>query len=215
MKRKNLIAGILGPALIAAAVGGKAWLDNISYRVNRVIDGDTFETAEHQIIRLADINSPETGLCGGAEAKNQLEKLVQNKRVFLKVLYRDDFDRLISWVYTPGVFINEALVSSGWAVYQQKTADLNKVLVAAKTEAREAKKGVYSPLCTQTANPDNPDCSIKANTIRGQYRFSGCGQYNNTDVQLYLGDRWFCAETEAQKAGFTKGSDCFEKSFQQ
>lgn len=214
MARKSLVAGTLGVALIAAAVGSQVWLKNISYKVNRVIDGDTFETAEHQIIRLADTNAPEAGLCGSDEAKKQLEKLVQNKRVFLKILYRDGFDRLISWVYTPGVFINESLVSSGWAVYQQKTADLNKVLVAAKTEAREAKKGVYSPLCTQTANPDNPDCSIKANAIRRQYRFSGCGQYNNTDVQLYLGDRWFCAETEAQKAGFTKGSDCFDKLFQ-
>lgn len=214
MARNSLVAGALGATLIAAAVGGRAWLNNISYKINRVIDGDTFETTEHQIIRLADINTPEAGLCGSDEAKKQLEKLIKNKRVFLKVLYRDDFDRLISWVYTPGVFINEALVSSGWAVYQQKTADLNKVLVAAKTEARETKKGVYSQLCSQTANPDNHDCSIKANVIRRQYRFPGCGQYNNTDVQLYLGDRWFCAETEAQKAGFTKGLDCFEKSFQ-
>lgn len=214
MVRKGLAAGALGAALVAATVGGLGWLNNISYKVNRVLDGDTFETTEHQIIRLADTNAPEAGLCGSGEAKQQLEKLIQNKRIFLKVLYRDDFDRLISWVYTPGVFINEAMVSSGWAVYQQKTADLNKVLVAAKTEAREAKKGVYSPLCTQTANPDNPDCSIKANAIRGQYRFPGCGQYNNTDVQLYLGDSWFCAETEAQKDGFIKGSDCFEKSFQ-
>lgn len=211
--RKSLVAGTLGATLIAAAVGSQVWLKNISYKVNRVIDGDTFETMERQIIRLADTNAPEAGLCGSDEAKKQLEKLIQNKRVFLKVLYRDNFDRLIAWVYTPGNFVNEAMANSGWAVYEQKTAGLNKTLVNAKAQARQDKKGVYSQLCTQTTNPANPDCSIKANAIRRQYHFPGCGQYNNTDVQLYLGDQWFCAEMEAQKSGFTKGSDCFDKSF--
>lgn len=215
MVRKSLVAGALGATLIAAAVGSRAWMNNISYKVNNVIDGDTFETTEHQIIRLADTNAPETGLCGSDEAKKQLENLVQSKKVFLKVLYKDNYDRLISWAYTPDGFVNQAMVDSGWAVYEQKTADLNKILVAAKTQARETKKGVYGLLCTQETNLTNPRCSIKANAIRKQYRFPGCGQYNNTDIQLYLGDSWFCTETEAQKAGFTKGLDCFGKSFQQ
>lgn len=212
MIKKNIAVRVLGVSLVAAAIGSQVWLNNISYKVNRVIDGDTFETMEHQRIRLADTDAPETGLCGSDEAKKQLGKLIFNKQVFLKVLYKDNFDRLISWVYTSDGSVNEAMTKSGWAVYGQKTAKLNEALVTAKNQAKNAKKGVYSPLCTQTTNPSRPNCSIKANAISGRYHFSGCGQYNNTDVQLYLDDQWFCTEMEAQKAGFIKGADCFDKS---
>ena len=203
----------LGATLVTALVGSQIWLNNISYKVIRVIDGDTFETAEHQRIRLADTNAPESGLCGSIEAKDQLEKLIQNKQVFLKVLYKDSFDRLISWVYTSDGFTNEEMTKSGWAVYEQKTASRNESLTIARNQAKDAKKGVYSQLCAQTTNPLRPNCSIKANANRKLYHFPGCGQYNNTDVQLYLGDQWFCTEKEAQNAGFTKGSDCFNKTF--
>ena len=207
MNKKSLVVGALGAALISSLI------NSTSYKINQVIDGDTFETTEHLFVRLADTNAPETKLCGSDEAKKQLEKLIQNKPVFLKVIYKDSFDRLIAWVYTPAGFVNEAMVKSGWAVYEQKTADLNSILVSAKNSARDNKKGVYNQLCTQMTNPNNPNCTIKSNIIRNQYRFPGCGQYNNTDVQLYLGDRWFCTESEAQKSGFTKGSDCFNKSW--
>lgn len=204
MSKKSIVIGALGTALLSSL------LSNTSYKVNQVIDGDTFETTEHQFIRLADTNAPEKGLCGNTQAQEQLEKLLGNKQVFLKVIYKDSFDRLIAWVYTPQGFVNQAMVNSGWAVYEQKTAPLNQTLVQAKKTAREKGLGVYSLLCTQNTNPK---CPIKGNSIRGQYHFPGCGQYNNTDVQLYLGDRWFCSESEAQKAGFTKGSDCFDQTF--
>lgn len=200
-------------AVAVTALVSQAILKNISYKVERVIDGDTFETSEHQYIRLADTNAPEIGLCGSDEAKKQLEKLIQNKPVFLKIIYKDSFDRLISWVYTSSGFVNQAMVNSGWAVYEQKTASLNQTLVRSKTQAKDAKRGVYSSLCSQITNPTYPGCLIKANIIRKQYRFPGCGQYNNTDVQLHIGDRWFCAEAEAKKAGFTKGSDCFNQTW--
>ena len=83
---------------------------------------------------------------------------------------------------------------------------------------QELKKlGVYSLKCTQLINSENPKCVIKANKEIGgsgkTYHFPGCGQYNNTLIQLSRGDRWFCSENEAIKAGFIKGGDCFDKKY--
>ena len=76
--------------------------------------------------------------------------------------------------------------------------------------AQNKNLGVYSNLCTQQENLQKPECNIKGNNRDGQrmYRFPGCKNYDSTLVQLYRGDQWFCTETEAKKAGFTKGGDC-------
>ncbi len=39
-------------------------------------------------------------------------------------------------------------------------------------------------------------------------------KYEKTEVQLYMGDQWYCTEKEAIKAGYVKATDCFEKNYQ-
>ena len=85
-------------------------------------------------------------------------------------------------------------------------------------KAKVENVGIFGSKCTQATNPDNPKCIIKGNKRAhagdsALYRFPGCTQYPKTLVQLYLGDQWFCSEREAENAGFTKGSDCFSKSW--
>lgn len=79
----------------------------------------------------------------------------------------------------------------------------------------KAKKGVFSPQCYQTENPDNPKCLIKANidkvTDTRLYYYPGCAQYKYTIVEKDIGEDWFCTEKEAQKAGFEKAKTCHEK----
>lgn len=195
---------------------GKNYFRVPAYRALRVIDGDTFETTERQLIRLTGIDAPDLELCDGREAKQYLEKLIMNKNLYIKVVFRDGLNRLISHVYNDKGLVAEQMLEAGMAFNTgngiddpslQKTGDL----------ARERKIGIYSSKCTQDINPDNSKCLVKANVRGGKgeklYRFPGCGQYNTTLVQLYLGDRWFCTEEQSQKAGFTKGSDCFDKTW--
>lgn len=185
-----------------------------SYQVSRVIDGDTFETAEKQYIRLLSVDAPEPDRCGGEEAKKELEKLVENKPVYLKVVFTEN-GRLIADVYTNDGSVSEALIRSGWGYYTGRDV---KELKEANEEARTNKRGIFSIKCTQETNPDNPDCVIKGNQRYGDkekfYRFPGCRQYNLTTVQLYQGDQWFCSEREARKAGYAKGADCGDKKWQ-
>lgn len=185
-----------------------------TYSMMEVVDGDTFKTNEDQIIRLDSLDAPEEDRCGGPEAKANLIRLIKNQPLFLKVLYRDPFMRLVSQVYSLTGSISLKMIEGGYAYYLPKQ-EASEELKKAGERARAKKLGIYSSKCTQTENPTNKNCSIKGNNHLGStnryYRFPGCGQYNNTLVELYLGDQWFCTEAEAIRAGFTKGSDCFNK----
>lgn len=181
-----------------------------AYSVERVIDGDTFVTTEQQHIRVAAVEAPEMGVCGAEEAKEKLESLIFGKPVMLKVLYRDPYNRLVSMVYTKEGYVNEALMKQGFAYYQPRgKADNLQDLKKAGEYAREKQLGIFSISCTQIVNPKNPSCNIKGNTRNGNiYYMPSCGVYQNTVVQLYLGDQWFCSEKEAIAKGFRKPDQC-------
>lgn len=215
-RKRKLIAGVLGAAAFTAALMAQTLLKKTSYKVERIVDGDTFITTENQMIRFSGIDAPEMENCNGKEAKESLEKLILNKRLYLKIIYRDKLNRLISDVYNDKGLVSAKMVRLGMAYYTQAGMQ-SPELAEAANEARSKKLGVYSPKCTQLTNLDNPKCVIKANKgiddRKNIYHFPGCGQYNNTLVQLSLGDRWFCTEAEAKQTGFIKGSDCFDKKY--
>lgn len=181
-----------------------------AYEAARVIDGDTFVTKEDQHIRVASTEAPELDQCGGPEAKKALENLVLGKPVYLKVVYRDPYQRLVSLVYTKDAFVNEAMVTSGYSYYARGgLGDISDELKTATEKARERKKGIFSDSCTQMVNKKNHSCNIKGNDRTGKiYYTPDCGVYDNVSVQLYLGDRWFCSEKEAIAAGFRKPELC-------
>lgn len=207
---------MIGAGIAAVAVGSllsfNLLFSKTAYTVTRVIDGDTFETAEKQRIRIDGIQAPETGLCGADEATKELTKLILNKKVFIKVRYLDAYRRMISEVYDiNGNLIAEKMVIDGFAIVRQK-GDSNSNLLKAGNLAREKGIGLYGLPCTQDVNTEKPACSIKANIHQGNneklYHRIDCKNYKLTQVQLYLGDQWFCTETDAQKAGFVKAGDC-------
>jgi len=205
-------------AAVASAASGAYFLisTNINkpfpvpaYEVLRVIDGDTFETKEKQHIRVASTEAPELDQCGGEEAKEALERLIINKPVYLKVTFRDPYQRLVSLVYADGKFINKEMLSSGYSYYARGTEGFSDDLREAGDVAREKKIGLFSDSCTQSVNKKKPRCNIKGNDRNGKiYYTTECGFYDNVTVQLYLGDRWFCSEKEAINAGFRKPEQC-------
>ena len=181
-----------------------------AYQVLRVIDGDTFETTDHQRIRVASIQAPELNQCGWEEAKTKLEKLIVDKRVYLKVIYRDPYQRLVSLVYVDSSFVNEEMLAGGYVYYLRSVqGEIGETLKIATDKARQKKTGIFSDTCTQMLNKEKPACNVKGNTRNGNiYYVPKCGVYDNVEVQLYLGDRWFCSEKEAVKAGFRKPEQC-------
>lgn len=68
--------------------------------------------------------------------------------------------------------------------------------------------GIFS-LCKELPNPS---CNIKGNidknTYKKFYHLPGCKQYNQIIIDKDLGEKYFCTEQEASKAGFIKASGC-------
>jgi micrococcal nuclease len=207
--RRIKIAGIAGSISVAAAF---FIFNYTSYTVLRVIDGDTFETTEKQIIRLNGINAPEKGMCGFETSTKALEKLIDGKRVFLKAVYRDGYKRMISNVYTMnGIYVNEKLAHDGQAIVLQKSKS-DRRLIDASRFATSHKSGLHGEPCTEETNKKEPLCNIKGNIHAANethiYVLPNCKPYKNTIIQKHLGDQWFCTEQEAINAGFRKASDC-------
>ena len=202
-------AATIGGAL-GVSFGGNQPINVPAYRAEKVIDGDTFMTEEIQYIRNNTYDAPELDMCGGPEAKKELEKLILGKDVFLKVFFHDSTSRLMSSVYTKDGLVATKMLESGWVELNDRgNLDLPELKIA-RDKAQAEKRGLFSEKCTQTINLDKPSCLIKANYGRDKktYFFPGCNNYDVTMVQLHHGDQWFCTEAAAKKAGFTKAQNC-------
>lgn len=80
-------------------------------QVNRVIDGDTFETANREEpIRLERVNAPEIGQQGSVEAKHALQQLILGKTVSVEVKAYDSYGRAIAETWIDGMSVNDAMI---------------------------------------------------------------------------------------------------------
>lgn len=168
-------AALLTVAL-AAPVAGCAALDDVADqasvssggergRVVKVVDGDTLRVriagGRTQRIRMARIDAPEQSTtryahpeCGGAEATEQLQRLVAGATVTLSRPSSEDTDRygrLVREVTVDGRSVDEAMARGGWAKpYRVPTASggaaANRRIARAAADARRHRRGVWA-LC--------------------------------------------------------------------
>lgn len=77
-------------------------------KVKEVIDGDTVRLPYNKFIRLAGVDAPEKNQKGGAAAKYELEKLVENKTIS----YTEDaisYGRIVGTVKVGSKNVNNAM----------------------------------------------------------------------------------------------------------
>lgn len=113
--------------------------------ITRVIDGDTIETADSKTIRLLGINAPEKGEFYYNESFEELIKLVQYKKVILErdARNKDNYGRLLRYVYVDDTFVNLYLIQYGYAeVYQP--GKYKEEFERAEDFARESRLGIWS-----------------------------------------------------------------------
>lgn len=189
-----------------------------TYHVVNILDGDTFVIEDyHQRVRLAGIEAPDLNLPYGQESKDFLAAKILDKDVYVKNILADSYGRIVAMVYLDGLFINEIMIRQGYADYSGRDVPGDPaVLETAEKEAKEKQLGIFGPASTQLINLDNPACTIKGNINHGKktYLFSGCTDYGATIIEKHKGDQWFCTETAAKKAGFTKSKACFGKAYE-
>ena len=112
--------------------------------VTRVIDGDTV-VADGEHIRLLGIDADERGDPCYKEAKEKLEEYILNKEVILESdnENKDQYGRLLRYIFLDGENINLKLVEEGFAIarfYPENTKYKDEIINAEK-ESREKKLG--------------------------------------------------------------------------
>jgi len=193
-------------AINKVSPSGKTNQDTMT--VFRVIDGDTLVTASGDTVRLTGIDAPEYPQgCLGDQAKDRLAELVDGQTLKIEKLdKKDNFGRILAFVFLDDVLLNQTLVEEGLAKSEGTKLAYSADIIKAETGAKTLQKGIWSNLCL------NPDCVIKGNVRKDNntkiYHLPDCYNYTKIVIDESNGDKWFCTEAEAKVAGFTKSLDC-------
>ncbi len=153
-------------------------------QIVRVLDGDTIVVHIDGVedrVRLIGINAPESGECIVDEATTMLTTILDGRSVTLlgDVNDRDQYGRLLRYVYVGEVFVNEQLVEAGVAFahrYEPDTA-MAEVLEAAQLRAQQAAVGMWAP--------DACGPAVEADVVVESIRYDADGNDNEN-----LNDEW-------------------------
>lgn len=136
--------GSLVDETIAGGAGDEA-------QVTSVLDGDTFEAivgGETERIRLIGLDAPENGECSASEALAALQGLLGGRVwLFSDQSDRDQYGRLLRYVRSNDVFVNEELIRQGMAIARTYPPDdLHQGdFELAQSDAESSERGLWDP----------------------------------------------------------------------
>jgi endonuclease YncB( thermonuclease family) len=195
-----------------------------------VIDGDTIEIRGERI-RLAAIDAPESSqLCQdtsgrdyrcGQQAALALSDMIGAQNVSCRPDDRDRYGRTIATCFLRDLDLNGWMVEQGHALayLQYGGARYSGAEAAARGEGRgmwagtfvppwDWRRGVRTPAgiaaYARQEQPSRADCRIKGNISKNGriYHVPGSRHYDRTRIDTSRGERWFCSEEEARRAGW-------------
>lgn len=110
-------------------------------RVTDIIDGDTIKIG-YNSIRLIGIDAPETNEPCYEESKEILEELVKHEEVRLEkdTKDKDDYGRLLRYVYVDNMLVNKEMVRLGLAKFNemQPNTKYSEIILEAENNAKNA-----------------------------------------------------------------------------
>lgn len=129
------------------------------HTVTRIVDGDTLWVninEKEEKIRLVGINTPETEKelapveCYADEAEDRLKEILSQKKVTLlrnkKGDDRDQFDRLLRYVFVDGADVGAQLIEEGYAfAFRRYPHDRMNFYIQQESQAKAKKKGMWNP----------------------------------------------------------------------
>jgi micrococcal nuclease len=112
-----------------------------------IIDGDTFRLANGDMVRLIGIDAPELSQPGGALSREYLAHLILGKPITLErgTEDRDKYHRLLRFVYTDDLCINEEMIRQGYAEARYLPENpIRDYYLHLEIQAEAAKAGLWS-----------------------------------------------------------------------
>lgn len=120
------------------------------FTVRRVVDGDTIEISNGQLVRYIGVNASEIESlsCFSNESKTKNADLVEGKSIELEkdVSDKDSYGRLLRYVYVDGVMVNDVLAKEGYVQVVRIPPDIRyaDTFTQSEQEARRARRGLWS-----------------------------------------------------------------------
>jgi len=212
MKQLAMVAVISVAASCTHAASTPSTTPGILASVIDVQDGDSLLVeidGTEERVRLIGVNAPEHGECFGEESAAGLRRLIADEdvRVVTDVETRDQYGRLLGYVYRDGTLLNEEIALRGLVLaraYEPNTALQGRIDAAAQ-DAQTNQRGVWSPTtCASQSgasvavaeiepNPPGPDEDnlngewvVIANTGAGDIDFTGWSLRDASSVHRYL-----------------------------
>ncbi|NYB73867.1 thermonuclease family protein [Sedimentibacter hydroxybenzoicus DSM 7310] len=190
-------------------------------KVIRVVDGDTlvvnFQGREEKV-RLIGIDTPESvhpdaskNVEEGKIASNFTKDKLEGKEIELEfdVQERDQYGRLLAYVYLDGVMFNKTLLAEGYAQVSTYPPNVKYVEEFTETQrtARENNKGLWNEenfnneVVLEVKTSGNYVGSLNSD----KYHKPSCRYAKN--IESY-NEIWFDTTDEAQNAGYTACGVC-------
>lgn len=192
----------------------------------RVIDGDTLDVGKTRI-RLFGIDSVERSqTCRhpvegdwpcGREVTREVADWLNGETLSCTPRDTDRYGRVVAICHWQGVDVGETLVKAGLAFAYKK---YSRRYVTLEAQALAAGRGLWTSVvlrpetfrAQRKAAPQEianrpSGCVIKGNiSSKGAriYHVPGQKYYDKTRIAPHKGERWFCSEAEARRAGWRK-----------
>ena len=169
-RKQRWLATVLALGLMGSAAASAGAPAGATYRVARVIDGDTLDLSDGQRVRLLQIDTPElgSGECYSRASRTALLRLApEGGAVTLEAdpaLDKvDRYGRVLRYVKHNGVNVNIRLVLDGAAAPYFYRGDR---ILAAVTRAKDAKRGFWGA-CRGTVLNVNGQVETRVGKVPG------------------------------------------------
>jgi endonuclease YncB( thermonuclease family) len=181
-----------------------------------ISDGDTItvliDDRTQVKVRLHGIDAPETGQDYATRSKQAASELAFGKAVIVRPTSTDRYGRTVAEVVLPdGRSLNRELVRQGMAWWFREYAPNDRELERLETEAREAKRGLWSqpnpiPPWDWRAGKGQPvTAGVIGNKRSHLYHNPSCP---GVAVMMAENRLEFATAEHAEAAGYRKAGDC-------